>query len=877
MNDISGLPKGPNPTGPIPSGPMPEDYEHPPLTKEVVSIDQMESFDYMGYQGTDTMAAAGITLLQFGPKTIYEASIQIPELLPPDPEGLSGPQPYGSAEQKLIKQNISKQAVERLKKSGLPIESQKEVYEAILSGKPLKDPKLAKRAKEISDEVSDSIRKGAHLPASWTILSTSPLDWTPIPVEPYDTDKRTEIETSYHSAFDKALKSYAGKLTPQLTPEQMEMIVNAYATGKVPSMIADHFEAVSKIATEEVQKKFGLPTTWYKGTTNLDDLKPVNLGIVTPAAVNKARSDFILGNVDELMNAIGASLQKALDKLSPDAPAALALKDYVAAISQAIQELKGMLYEMQVKDAERSKDLEAGRANLTEARFKALEENVKKQNEMREAQEKQARWGFIMKIIGPIIAALATVVGALLCWTGAGTALLVAGIAIGIALTAYSVADSITGCTGKIVEAFNKWMADLFPDNEVLQKAIKFLVMALVVIVLIVAVVFTGGSAAVTIAAGAAQFARAVVMECIRQLSLQLIVMVIMSSNAIPELLGAVLKEHGVNKKDKQIAEIVMMAITMVIAMIAVAKGGKVPAESASIGFVATVKQIGNQIVTAVEELIKTIKEGTKAMIEAIIKLINELVNKLLTLAKDIPAAIKGAYEEIASAGRALLNAINEGRGVEFIGAALTRFAEALKEFAVMTKSAAAAAFEKVLEESIEILKKIGGKIGEKLTDIGKGFDEFRKDLGTIPALLIGKIKHIYLKSIVNKTAEQAKEFAELSEFFSSAKFDAAAIKGMSGASKTLQLTGGTIEMVGGIAQFALGYQVYELLLQVGEIKKSEELIQAMIQELNRLLQSITSAMDSNDQALKGLNQFYTTFLESQSEMGTKIARSYQG
>ena len=693
-----------------------------------------------------------------------------------------------------------------------------------------------------------------------------------MPVEPYDTDKRTEIETSYHSAFDRALKSYAGKLTPQLTPEQIEMILSAYATGKVPSTIADHFEAVSKIATEEVQKKFGLPNTWYKGTTNLDDLKPVNLGIVTPAAVNKARSDFILGNVEELMNAIGASLQKAQDKLSPDDPARLSLKDYVAAISQAIQELKEMLYEMQVKDAERSRDLEGSRASLTEARFKALEENVKKQNEMREAQEKQAKWGSIMKIIGPIIAALATVVGALLCWTGAGTALLVAGIAIGIALTAYSVADSITGCTGKIVQAFNEWMADLFPDNEVLQKAIKFLVMAIVVIVLIVAVVFTGGSAAVTIAAGAAQFARAVVMECVRQLSLQLIAMVIMSSNAIPELLGAILKEHGVGKKDQQTAEMVMMMITMVIAMFAIAKGGKVPAESASIGFVATVKQIGNQIKTAVEELIKTIKEGTKAMIEAIIKLINDLVNKLLALAKEIPGAIKGAYEKIASAARDLLKAINQGSGVEFIGAALTRFGEALKEFAVMTKSAATAAFEKVLEESIEILKMAGGKIAQKFGEIAEGFAEIGRGLKQIPGIFVLMKEYSDLQKVLIKTAEQMKRFEELK-----AGLTNLSIQSTTSLSKTVQLTGGTVELAGGIAQFALGLDVYHLLLEVGEIKKSEELIQAMIQQLNKLLQSITSTMDSNDQALKGLNQFYTTFLENQSEIGTKIARSLQG
>ena len=683
---------------------------------------------------------------------------------------------------------------------------------------------------------------------------------------------------SYHSAFDKALKSYAGKLTPQLTSEQVEMIVSAYATGKVPSSIAEHFEAVSKIATEEVQIKFGLPNTWFKGTTNLEDLKPVNLGIATPVAINKARADFVLGNVEQMINDISTAVQKVLGKLPPDDPSKLALRDYQTVIAQAIRDLKAILREIQIKDAEKSKDIEVNRASMTETRDAALAEDIKKQKEIQQQQEKANRLGFLMKIIGPIIAAVCTIIGALLAvfTFGASTALIVAGVAVGVAMTAYSVVDSFTGCTAKIVQAVNDALKNRFPDDEVLQKVVKWLIMSAVIIVLIIAVVFTGGGAAASIASQtAAQVAKSVVMEAIKQLSLQVMVMTVMASNAVPELLGAILKAHGVDKDTSKVLEMVMMMIQMVVVMAAMVKAGGAGATSAAktgtaagIGVVETVKQIGNQILTTAKELMARMKEGAEEAVKALVQFIKELINKLVALAKEIPVAIKGAFEEIVSAASSLLKAINEGRGVEFIGAAVKRFGEALKEFARMT----ATQLEKVMEESIEILKKVGGKALETLKETGDGFAELGRGLRDILRIRSTWKELAELQGLATKSAEQLKKIEQLTKDVQSY-----ATKGQTSLNKTIQLTQETIGIADGITQGYYGLEIAKLLRQVGELNKAEELLEAIIAQLNKLLQSLSTAMDSNMEALKGLNQFLTNFWASQSEMSSKFARPVQG
>ena len=892
MTDISGLPKGPASTGPVPEE-QPTTGE--PLTAEISGVDMLV------YEGMDVLTSS-TAFIELARKTIYEASVQNPELPPPDPDGASGPQPYGMAEQRMIKHKVAKELVERLKKSGLSAEEQKELYEAILAGKPIANPEQAKRAKSLTREVEDLVREEAHLPSSWTMTSTTPRDWIPEAIEPYDATKQKEIDATYPKAFDNALKSYASKQKPPLTTEQLDQIVNAFATGKVSSKIAEHFEAISKIATEEVQKTYGLPNTWFRGTTNVEDWKPINIGFMNTAAINQARAEFITDNVENQLKEINQAIQKVLDKLSPDDPAQIVGKEYQSIIAKAIRELKDLLREIQVRDAEKSRDVQKSRAGMTEARQKSVEDEIVKRKEVQEKQEKAERTSFIMKILGPAIGALATLIGAVLAIVtfGLATPLVVAGIAIGIALTAYSIVDSVTGCTGKLVSAFNNAVKSWFPENETLQKLVKFLIVAAVVVVLVIAAVLTGGGAAANVGSqAAAQVAKQAVLEAIKQLSIQLVVMTIMSSNAIPELIGAIMKANGVDKKTTQIWEMVIMALTMVITMIAVAKGMKPSgaagaAEAGTTSTIATIKQIGSDIAAATTELIKRIKEGTEAAVQALIKLINDLIKQLESFVKAIPSAIKGVYDEVLASARSLLNTIQEGRTIESISAALTRFSTAMNEFGIATKTAAAAALEQALESALEVLKKAGAKTKESVEELGAAFAEIGrgwKKIGiqdiyyairgkSIPEPKVLEDMKLYqlfaayrsLKNLENAGTIMSEQLRQL-PVIEKALTEAGSLISTS-TTKTLQLGAGMIETADGITQAVYGIQLYHLLLEVGETKKSQELLQAIIEQLNKLLQSMSAGMDSKMEEIKGLNQFLTNFIAGQSEIGSKMMRA---
>ena len=785
MTDYNEIPKGSLP----PSQPSP--YMEP--WAESTEAKKIESPDAMKY-GTDTMGAAPtITLVQFAPKINYEASLQFPELPLPDPEGLSGPQPYGMAEQKLVKENVARKIAESLKKEVIPLEAQQEVYDALLLGKQIKDPKLARKAEKIREEVTESIREEAHLPSSWTILSTASKDWIPEEIEPYDDAKQHEINAAYDAAFKTVLESYASGLTPPLTAEQKEKIIAALTSGKVGSDIVEHFEAVSKIATKEIQQQFGLGSTWYKATDNPVDWKPVNFGIVTPGAVNQARGEFILENVEKFVAAIGDAMKNVFDKLPPDDPTQLVKDDYLTVISAALRELKALLRELQIKDSEKSKEMQIERASLSEDRNKALDEDIAKRKEIAQNQAKASFTSFMMKIFGPIIAALATVVGAVLSiFGGAGVPLIVAGIAVGVALTTYSVVDSITGCTGKLAQLVNDMFenSDALKGNESLKKFCKFLFMAAIVVVLVIVAVFSGGASVAAQTAG--QVAKEAVMQAIKQLAIQAIIMAIMTSNSIPELIGAIAKDHGMNEKDSKFLEMAMMAVVMVITMV--------------IGAATMAKAAGEGASTAA-------KDATKAAADA---------------------AAKAAAD-------------------------------------------AAAAVAKKTATALELLKKGGGKIKDAVIDITVGIKKIGEGIVDFPKLFLAMAELRRLKniSLVGMAGEKALETLKQIEQFEKIVGHLARSSG-TGLEKTLMITSKGIEVADGIVQGVMGMEVYRLLMKVGEIKMAEELLQALIDLLNKLMLSITTGLDTNMEALKNLNQFLSNFYESQSQLGTKIARTLQ-
>ena len=71
------------------------------------------------------------------------------------------------------------------------------------------------------------------------------------------------------------------------------------------------------------------------------------------------------------------------------------------------------------------------------------------------------------------------------------------------------------------------------------------------------------------------------------------------------------------------------------------------------------------------------------------------------------------------------------------------------------------------------------------------------------------------------------------------------------GFSKTLTLYLIDIGIVSGVTQGAMGLKVAGLLKEVGKIKESEELLQAIIQFLEKVLTNMNAGMDSTMGAYK--------------------------
>ena len=249
-----------------------------------------------GVTGTrDTISSDSLSSIQFPQTLTYDTSAQDPKIPPPNLDSQTEPLP-SYVESAAIKQIIGnfflKEALGLIKEEELSESEKEELYDALHSffnssrkggpagrRKEMANPKLAAIMQQIIQEASKKTQKEGRLPESWTIESSSPKDWTPKPLEPH--------EEYYFEAFSKALNSYAAQTSPPLNAKEIESLRLAFESGKTPSNIEIHFQAITKMAIEDVQKTF-------KGKVNLENWKPINLGIVTPAAVNEARAEVIL-------------------------------------------------------------------------------------------------------------------------------------------------------------------------------------------------------------------------------------------------------------------------------------------------------------------------------------------------------------------------------------------------------------------------------------------------------------------------------------------------------------------------------------------------------------------------------------------------------
>ena len=878
-----------------------------PLTEDTAT-QKTGAPDLQAYDSIDTMGSIAFVPQQFISKTIYEASAPNPMLLQPDSESEWGPKPYGTAEQKLIIGFFNKRLKELLSQRGdISDEQTKAVFNAIMSGKPPSDPQLAKLVLTIGTQVKQETREKAHLPESWDPQSPNPKDWIPLPIQPYTQDKQAEINQYYDAAVTDALSKYISQATPPLNQNQIDQLQKAITSGKVSVTIAEAFTAITKTASEATQKAYGLSESWFKGTSNIDEWKPINLGIVAPAAVNEARVELIIANSKEFISDIEKAANKILEGLSPNDPNAMSMQEFKSVIAKALQKLKSVLRDIQLKDSEQSEKALQTKLDALDGRQKRLEEDIEKRKEMEEKQKKAKKLGTVMKILGPIISALAVVVGAALAifTGGASIALIVAGIAIGTAMTAYSIVDSCTGCTQKIMEAFNALMEKAFPDNPLAQKLLKAFIVAIIAAVLIVAIVASGGGAAANIATSVAV---QTIKEMAKQLSIQMLIMVIMASNALPELLGAILKKAGVDENQSKIWEIVMMAITMITVMVALAVGGKGGGliKGISEGFKSagrTAQQIASRAGDLMNRLIDTLKKGAIEATEAIIKMLKKVFKQLMdslnnlgkTLA-DLPAnlsnAIKNGIQRVKEAVQEFLVLINnpdrlkqafsEGiaAAANKVGNALHELSEAISAVAVRAKDALVksgdialeqlqAAIKKVSDLSSAFLTKLSnipGAVGKQASDVLRGIKTWGEGVAAMPKFFSNLIKMGGAKmmgteittALASTTSKNLKQFALTTQ-------------------KTLEITPMVINIADGINRGILGLEVVKLLKEIGANKEAEELLQAHVQMIDKLITSIQSGVDTRSEFILSLQHAYNEFFNAMGRNTTKIFQTLQG
>jgi hypothetical protein len=881
------------PTGPSQTPPLPEET----LTQGVTTV------DLQAYDGTDTMAsvATSIAPQQFFIKTsIYDTPSQLPLLLEPDPEGERGPQPYGVAERRFIILNRYYNRLDKILKERGDILDQKAklIRQFLITGKPIDDAQLETLANGIAKQAKAEIQVEARLPESWDPQSTQADDWIPIPIEPYTEEKQKEINQYYDHALAEAFKQYVATIQPPLSPEKISKLNEAISGGKVDPSIAKAFNTISKTATEETQQAFGLSEAWFKGTTDIENWKPINASIVTPAAVNEARAELILSNVVEMLGNFEKAAGKTQESFEINDPNHITMDEFKRLITRAIRDLKAQLREIQLADAELSKiqtDYKLDAAKIRQAR---KQEQIEKKREMEEKKKKAEKMSDAMKIAGPIVAGVSVLVGVLLIpfTAGASTVLLVAGVAIGMAMMAYTIVDSVTGCTQKGIELFNEWLKEILPDNPLAQKLVKWAIVTVVVAVLIILIVASGGSAAANIASSVAN---QIIREAIKQFLVQATIMLVMASNAVPELVLELAKMiPGISEKDLEIIQYVLMAVMMISVMFfAAAAGGPKGLGGVSEGFQSagrSVQQAASRAIKHVQDLIKKVQESAaevtlqsiinmlKKAITDLIRSLQNLGNNLVALPGKISKTIEDNIERLQTAAKEILKLLKDPNKLKeaTLDPALSRFQSAyddlLKNISDTLTAAKGtsptlqdaalrelkAALKRIEELILAGLKKLAEEGVEGVKDIGRGF----KNLGEG----FGKLKDLWLESkALREMARKGVPIEKIEQMKSQQMRDLQEL--LISSQKVLQLGANSVDITNGVYQFVIGLQLVKLLNEIGDLKAAEEMLQGLINLLEKMLKSIQTGMDTRSEFIVSQQNALNSFYNAMSQMTTKI------
>lgn len=337
----------------------------------------------------------------------------------------------------------------------------------------------------------------------------------------------------------------------------------------------------------------------------------------------------------------------------------LSMKEYLKAIGDMISTIKQLLTEIEIADAQKSKDLSASQIILAKARFDASMAQIEKQIEQ---LEKQKVTNLILQIVMPIVSAL-IMIGGLLLTPFTGGASLAATIAVTVALFVVFTALSQTGVLQKGFEKLTEAIKNGLPSDPAWARdlAVVATYLAIVIICVIVMVASRGsaGSAITSMVCG------------------QVASTVLSSSDMIKTLVTSIAKAANPNATEESIA--IAVAIITALVMFAFALGAAKCASSSSQGTAASEK-VG-QIMEKLNKMGKYLQGGGMlgSAAVSIYQGVTELqLKKLTTELGETEATVK-FFTDMIKLLRQLLNSLQGGgQEIQEQAAQLTQLFESI-------------------------------------------------------------------------------------------------------------------------------------------------------------------------------------------------------
>jgi hypothetical protein len=668
-----------------------------------------------------------------GRSSEYTSDIGKPSLPVPD-ERPPINAPLDMFEQKIVRNYFVEQLLIFLKEQNLSPEETEQVQNSFTNGAVLTDPKLQTIAAQVKAQATQKTIEEAHLPSTWTIESANPVDWTAIPIAPYQESEKKAILQFYHDTAINNLTSYAAETSPRLTEENIRHLTDLLENGgKVPSHLKAAYTSIVNSAKATTQTKFGLPISWTKTASLNDEWVPVQSSIVNPISTQEAQESGLVQNISIVIN----DLEKAT----------IGLKDYIGIIADTIREMKQLLQEMQLKDSKITKKVSAAKFEEIKAREERAELQAEENKKAEKKQNKMKKFSKVMKYLGPALSIASTIIGVLVLvvFSPVAPVLLIAAIAVGGLLAAYSIADSAIGLTPKLMKAFNEMLPNASDKQRLLAK-----ILIVTTVILVSAVL--GGAAAFAVAAstvgGMANMAAQLALQVIKQVSIQAITMAVTTSGVLTELIEKGLSASGITDEKtllilKSILTIVVMVAVSVIASSAkgIVQGVRtlVTTEfSVTVAAIAAaIAKIPQNVATSVSTAIKELQTNFETFANEIMQILNKIANlSLRESAMEVVAGVKELFKEIFSPN--VLFGISKALDMSAVGVqvidSVYRATILIQIAKIMEKQGDIKAFEEMLMVLIEMLEKL-------LTSIQTGYGEGQNMIELLSKLFTNMFK----------------------------------------------------------------------------------------------------------------------------------------